>query len=150
MKGKDPTQAKTGNVLSIAIVLIVTVSAGVAIHALIQRLSDQVIWSLVGGLGVLLVVGIVAVLFIIKDLAQAYVMRKMMADDDLQDLRQMAMMSSIMRGGNRTPNVNLRLPPGQQMGNINPWQVVGDHQPHQPYPIDGSYRDTIPEEVEIE
>ena len=127
----------------------VLVAVGVGTYAIIERLSDQAIWVLVGGMGALIVVGGVGVLFIVKDLAQAYVMRRMLAQDDLSDLRQMAMLAKLM-GGTRTPNVNLRLPPGQAQ----PWSVVVPQQPAplgQPLDFDGSFRDTIADnEVEIE
>ena len=128
---------------------IIMVVAGVGTYAVIERLSDQAIWVLVGGVGALIVVGGVGTLFIVKDLAQAYVMRRMLAQDDLSDLRQMAMLAKLM-GGTRTPNVNLRLPPGQAQ----PWSVVIPQQPAplgQPLDFDGSFRDTIADnEVEIE
>jgi cytochrome c biogenesis protein CcdA len=125
---------------------IVLVIAGVGTYALIGRLSDQAVWVLVGGVGALLVVGGVGVLFIVKDLAQAYVMRRMLAQDDLNDMRQMAMLARLM-GGTRTPNVNLRLPPGQQ---AQPWQVIVPQQQGQPVDL-GTFRDTIAgDAVEIE
>lgn len=129
---------------SAVVTAIVLVIAGVGMSALIDRLSDQAVWVLVGGVGALLVVGGVGVLFIVKDLAQAYVMRRMLAQDDLNDMRQMAMMARVM-GGTRTPNVNLRLPPGQQ---AQPWQVM----PQERQPVDlGAFRDTIAgDAVEIE
>jgi cytochrome c biogenesis protein CcdA len=125
---------------------IVLVIAGVGTYALIGRLSDQAVWVLVGGMGALLVVGGVGVLFIVKDLAQAYVMRRMLAQDDLNDMRQMAVLARLM-GGTRTPNVNLRLPPGQQ---AQPWQVVMPQQGGQSVDL-GTFRDTIAgDTVEIE
>jgi len=128
---------------------IVLVAVGVGTYAVIERLSDQAVWVLVGGAGALIVVGGVGALFIVKDLAQAYVMRRMLAQDDLSDLRQMAMMARLM-GSNRPPNVNLRLPQGQ----VQPWSVVMPPQQlsqGQVVDFDGSFRDTIVgDEVEIE
>lgn len=125
---------------------IVLVVAGVGTYTLIGRLSDQAVWVLAGGVGALFVVGGVGALFIVKDLAQAYVMRRMLAQDDMADLKQMAMLARMM-GGNRTPNVNLRLPSGQQ---AQPWQVSVPHQQGQPVVL-GDFRDTIAgEAVEIE
>ena len=122
---------------------IVLVIAGGGTYAVIGRLSDQAVWIIVGGMGALIVVGGVGVLFIVKDLAQAYVMRRLLAQDDMNDMRQMAMLARVM-GGTRTPNVNLRLPPGQQ---AQPWQVVSQ----EPTIFDGTFRDTIvSDEVEIE
>lgn len=133
----------------ILLVTIVLVVVSVGTYAVIERLSDQAVWVLVGGVGALVIVGSVGVLFIVKDLAQAYVMRRLLADDALSDLRQMAMMSKLM-GNNRSPNVNLRLPPGQR---AQPWQVITPQQLSQGQPVgfDGGYRDTIAnDEVEIE
>lgn len=130
---------------SVLVVLasIVLVIVGVGTYAIIERLSDQAVWVLVGGVGALVVVGAVGVLFIVKDLAQAYVMRRMLAQDDLNDLRQMAMLARLM-GGNRTPNVNVRLPQGQVQQQ--PW-VILPQQPTlpqgQPLDFDGGYRDTV-------
>ncbi len=125
---------------------VMLVIAGVGTYAVIGRLSDQAVWVLVGGTGALFVVGGVGALFIVKDLAQAYVMRKFLAQDDMADLKQMAMLSRIM-GTNRTPPVNLRLPPGQR---AQPWQVVVPQQQGQPVDL-GNFRDTIAgEAVEIE
>jgi hypothetical protein len=128
---------------------IVLVAVGVGIHAVINRLSDRAVYVLVGGVLILLVVFAVGVLFVVKDLAQAYIMRRMLAQDDLNDLRQMAMMARLM-GGTRTPNVNLRLPSGQTQ----PWSVAVPQQQlpqGQVVDFDGSFRDTIVDsEVEIE
>lgn len=127
----------------------VLVAVGAGTYAIIGRLSDQAVWVLVGGVATLVVVGTVGALFIAKDLAQAYIMRRMLAQDDLADLRQMAMVARLM-GGTRTPNVNLRLPPSQ----VQPWSVIMPQQPSlpgQPLDFDGSFRDTIAgDEVEIE
>ncbi len=134
--------------LWVMLTAIVLVMVSVGTYAIIERLSDQAVWILVGSVGALVVVGSVGVLFIVKDLAQAYVMRRMLAQDDLNDLRQMAMMAKLM--GTRAPNVNLKLPPGER---VQPWQVVTPQQlpQGQPTGFDGGYRDTIAnDEVEIE
>lgn len=124
---------------------VVLVVVGVGTYAIIGRLSDQAVWVLVGGVGALVVVGGVGVLFIVKDLAQAYVMRRMLAQDDLNDLRQMAMLAKLM-GSSKTPNVNLRLPTGQQ---VQPWSVIMPQQ--EPTVFDGTFRDTVvADKVEIE
>ena len=124
--------------------VILAVMVGVGAHALVSRLSDQAVWVLVGGVGALLVVGGVGGLFIVKDLAQAYVMRRMMAQDDMADLKQMAMMSRML-GRTQTPNLNLKLPAGQRQM-PSPWQVVTPQQMGF-----GGFRDTIiGDEVEIE
>ena len=137
------------SLVGVILVGLLLVVAGVGAHAAINRLSDQAIYVLVGGMSILMVVFAVGALFVIKDLAQAYIMRRMLAQDDLNDLRQMAMMARLM-GGTRIPNVNLRLPPGQAQ----PWSVVIPQHPAspgQPLDFDGSFRDTIAgDEVEIE
>lgn len=136
---------------SMALVLVIAllVVAGVGTHAVINRLSDQAVWVLVGGVGVLVVVLTVGILFVVKDLAQAYVMHRMLAQDNLNDLRQTAMIARLM-GGIRTPNVNLRLPQRQAQ----PWSVALPRQPvspEQPFDFGGDYRDTVfGNEVELE
>ena len=140
--------SKKAIVLAI-LVSLVLVAVGVGTYAVINRLSDQAVYVLVGGVSILAVVFAVGALFVVKDLAQAYIMRRMLAQDDLNDLRQMAMMARLM-GGTRMPNVNLRLPLGQTQ----PWSVASPQQPAslgQPLDFSGSFRDTIAgNEVEIE
>ena len=130
-------------VAGLILLLIVIVVVGVSTHAVIGRLSDQVIWALVGGAAVLAVVVGVGILFIVKDLAQAYITRRMLAQDEMADLRQMAMLTGMLRSANSS-NIRLQLPPGQhQPDAVTPWLVQ--------QPGNSVYRDTISgEEVEIE
>jgi hypothetical protein len=129
---------KRKHALWVFLASLVLVMVGVATFALIGRLSDTTVSALVGGLAVLAIVALVGALFIVKDLAQAYIMRRLLAQDDLADLKQIAMLARLMGGSNRPSNVNVRLPEGQQA-----WQIL-------PPQIDGQYRDTITEDLEIQ
>jgi len=66
---------------------IIMVVAGVGTYAVIERLSDQAIWVLVGGVGALIVVGGVGVLFIVKDLAHFRIGVKQTGSTDSHDVR---------------------------------------------------------------
>ena len=124
----------------------VLVAIGVGVYAVINRLPDEDFRLILGGVGVLAVVASVGVLFIAKDLVQAYVMRRLLAQDDYNDLKQMAMVAKLM-GGNRAPNVNVKMPPGQpQML----WPMLSPQAQGQA-DFDGTYRDTVVyDNVELE
>ena len=85
----------------------------VGTYVVFTRLDDQMISYLVGGLFVLVTFVVVGVLLVGKDLVQAYIIRRTIAEDDLGDMKQMVFLLRMM-GGLRQPNVNVRLPEGQQ------------------------------------
>mgnify|MGYP000657408441 CR=1 FL=1 len=93
-------------------------AAGAGTYALISRISDQALYTLLGAGGVLLVTVTVGALFVVKDVVQAYITRRLLAQDDLNDLRQMALLSKML--GQRTPSVNVRLPEQPQAQVIYP------------------------------
>ena len=116
---------------------------GVGTWAVIDRLDDTTLKVLVGVVFTLVIVVIVGGLFIGYGLIQGYIVRRMLAQDDLSDMRQMALIARLM-GSNRPPNVNVRLP--DQQG----WPMLGAAQSQQPS-FDGTYRDTTTNsEIEIE
>jgi hypothetical protein len=126
----------------------VLVAVGVGVYVVIDRLPDEDFRLLLGGMGVLAVVLAVGALFIAKDLVQAYIMRRLLAQDDYNDLKQMAMVTKLL--GNRAPNVNVRVPQREQP---QVWPMVLPPQRGAlPQPgFDGAYRDTIVyDEVELE
>ena len=116
----------------------------VGTYVVFTRLDDQMISYLVGGLFVLVTFVVVGVLLVGKDLVQAYIIRRTIAEDDLGDMKQMVFLLRMM-GGLRQPNVNVRLPEGQQ----SPQQFIlpgnWGNAPQQGQPtdaFDGQYEDT--------
>ena len=85
------------------------VAAGVGAAAVVNRLDDDVV--LVLAAATVTVVGFLVVggLFIAFMLAQGYVARRHIAQDDLNDLKQMALLHQIM-GAPRSPNVSVKMP----------------------------------------
>ena len=123
--------------------LMLIAAVGVGVWAVIDKLDDTTFKVIVGVVLTLVIVVVVGVLFIGYGLVQSYIQRRLLAQDDMSDLKQMAMLSRIM-GGNRPSNVNLKLP--HQQGAW-PTLIQGQHQ----QPFDGAYRDTtVNSEIEIE
>lgn len=119
------------------------VSIGVGTYVVFTRMDDQMIAYLVGGCCVLIVFVVVGGLLVGKDLVQAYIIRRTIAQDDMSDIKQMAFVMRMM-GGLRPPNVNVRVPketPQQQFLLPSVW---GEPQSQQQGPdvFDGQYRDT--------
>ena len=83
-------------------------SAGVGMYAVIQRLSDQTLSTLVGAVAVLAVVLVVGLLFVVRDALQARTLRRQLAQDNYEELKQVALVFKLL--GHRAPNVNVRLP----------------------------------------
>ncbi|WP_296895895.1 hypothetical protein [Thiohalocapsa sp.] len=124
--------------------LVVIVTMGVVAHSVTKRLSDQALYLALGGGGVLAIVVSIGTLFIVKDAVQAYITRRLLADDDYRDLKQLAMVSRLM---GKSGNVNLKLPQREQA----PWAVLpqsGENGPGQRPAFDGEFRDTTGVELE--
>ena len=140
---------KDTTLIKLAVLGVVLVGAGVGTYAVIERLSEQTLSTLVGAVAVLTVVIVVGLLFVVRDALQARILRRQMAQDDFSDLKQMAMIFKLM--GNRTPNVNVKIPEQQgQQGQ--PWPMYLQGPQQQPGQLwDGAYRDTtVDSEIEIE
>lgn len=117
--------------------LILVTVVGVGAYVVLGKMSATAINVLVGGLLTLLIVIVVGGLFIGKDLVQAYILRRTVRDDDMMDLRQMAMLSSIMHGG--SSKVSLTMPDYPML------------EGGRPSAFDGAYRDTTARrEIEVE
>ena len=132
--------------LRLTVTAMLLVAVGVGAWAVIDKLDESTFKILVGALAMLIAFGVSGVLFVGYGLVQAYVIRRTIAEDDLNDLRQMAMTAKLMSSGRSSVNVKV---PEQQT----PWSyLLQPGQMQQPGWIDGSYRDaTMPEsEVEIE
>ena len=132
--------------LTTASTVIVGVSAGT--YAVIQRLSDQTLSTLVGAVAVLAVVLVVGLLFVVRDALQARMLRRQLAQDNYEELKQVALVFKLL--GNRAPNVNVRLPEQQQ---AMPWLPMLPPGPPQASAqgFDGTYRDTtVHQDIEIE
>jgi hypothetical protein len=127
------------------VALMLIAATGVGVWAVIDKLDEATFKVLTGVVLALAIVLVVGGLFIAYGLVQAYVARRLLAQDDLSDMRQMALIARLM-GGGHSPSVNLRLPPGQQ-GQAWPLLMQGPGQPA----FDGSYRNTAAaDEIEIE
>ena len=100
---------KTSTWIKLVVGLCTLVAVGVGVYVLLNRLDERILAYLVGGLFVLVVFVVVGGLLIGKDLVQAYLIRRTVAQDDLNDLKQMAFVLRML-GGLRGSNVNLRLP----------------------------------------
>ena len=131
--------------IKITLALMLIAATGVGTWVVIDKLDDATFKVLVGVVLTLVIVTIVGLLFIGHDVIQAYVARRMLAQDDLSDMRQMAFIARLM-GNDRTPNVSVRLPDQQRQG----WPTLIDRSTQQ-VPFDGTYRDTTSNsEIEVE
>jgi hypothetical protein len=129
---------KTWIRITASLMLVAMTSVGV--WAVIDKLDDATFKVLVGAIGTLVIVVVVGALFIGHGLVQAYIARRLVAQDDLNDMRQMAFMARLMGGSGK---VNVQLPSGQQA----PLLPYGQ----QPQAFSGAYRDAIVEgQVEVE
>lgn len=127
------------------VTLALLVAVGVGAWAAIDKLDESTFKILTGAIATLIVVVVVGVLFVGYGLTQAYVIRRTIQQDDLNDLRQMAMTARLMGSGRSS--VNVKVPEQQQ-----PWlsYLLQPGQMQQPGWI-GEYRDaTMESEVEIE
>ena len=131
--------------IKVTVALMLIAGTGVGVWAVIAKLDDTIFKVIVGVVLTLVIVVVVGGLFIGKDLFQAYIIRRAIQQDDLNDIKQMAFILRLM-GGSRSPDVNVRLPNHQ--GQAWPMLVQGQGQPNT---FDGAYRDTtVSSEIEIE
>jgi hypothetical protein len=138
----------------ITLVGIALVAVGVATYTLLSRLSDQTLSAIAGAAAVLTVVVVVGTLFLARDALQTRLLRRQMAQDNFDDLKQMAMVFKLL-GGGRASNVNVKVPeqqaptwPSFLLPASPPAQLP---EPNQPWRYDGAYRDTtLDHDVELE
>jgi len=132
--------------VKITVSLMLIAATGVGVWAVIDKLDPSTFKVIVGVVLTLTIVVVVGGLFIGKDLLQAYIIRRAIAQDDLSDMRQMAFIARLMGGrGNTTVKIPDRM--GQAS---NPFMLPGAT-PQQPSTFDGTYRDTtVSSEIEIE
>jgi hypothetical protein len=117
--------------LTVAIAALATSSG----YVLVSRLSEEMVYVIVGVVGVIAILLILAIIFVAKDLIQAFLLNKMLREDDIRDAEMLNKMLTMSRGGNQLPRIQI------QPGKTNlPWQV----QPQIPYPQSQSpsYEDT--------
>ena len=135
----------------------VLVGVGVGVYTLLSRLSDQTLSALAGAAAVLTVVGVVGTLFLARDALQARLLRRQMAQDNFDELKQMALVFELL-GGGRASNVNVKVPE-QQPSRPSAWPFfqlppsppASLPEPNQPWRYDGAYRDTtLDHDVELE
>jgi hypothetical protein len=139
--------------LAITATLALVAGVGVAVWAIVDALSDTAINMIVGGAIVLGVAIVFSVIFIGYGLVQAYVTRRLYTQDNMADLKGIAMLMGIMRG--TSPNINMRLPGGgyaQPMlppGGTQPNTIImGNALPGQGQPYAGQHRD-MTEDLEV-
>ena len=147
----ERTGMKNTTLIKLATVGALLMSAGVGTYAVIQRLSDQTLSTLVGAVAVLAVVLVVGLLFVVRDALQARTLRRQLAQDNYEELKQVALVFKLL--GNRAPNVNVRLPEQQQAMPWLPMLPPGPPQAPrgQAWDFDGTYRDTtVNQDIEIE
>ena len=131
--------------IKMTLALMLIAATGVGTWVVIDKLDDATFKVLVGVVLTLVIVIVVGLLFVGHGLIQAYIARRMLAQDDLSDMRQMAFIARLM-GNDRTPNVNVRLPDQKNQG----WPTLAQRSPQQ-LPFDGAYRDTtVNNEIEVE
>jgi len=122
------------------VTLILVVVTGVGAWAVISKLDDTTFKVIVGVVLTLVIVIVVGGLFIGKDVVQAYIMRRMLAQDDRDDMRHMAIMAQAMRGGRSDVHV---IAPGQAP-QVPAWTGQGPA-------WTGQFRDTTDaEDIELE
>jgi len=138
------------------------VAAGVGTYVLLSSLSAQTLGLLAGAAAVLTVVVIVGLLFVVNNALQGRILRRQLAQDNLDDLKQLAMVFKLL-GNGRAPHVNVKVPEPQP-NQVWPFFLPGAGQaqlpePQQPWPpmtlggrpYDGVYRDTTFDgDVELE
>jgi hypothetical protein len=137
-------------VFKLIIALSIIVAVGVVSYAVVERISEKALHFALGGLGVLTVMLSVGGLFIAKDVIQAYLMQRTVAQDDMNDLKQMAMLSQMMG----KQNINVKMPKQKDQQQLPSWVVLpGQGQDHgqRGQVFDGQFRDTTANEgVELE
>lgn len=124
------------------ITLILVVATGIIAWMVVDKMDDATFKVAAGVVLALTIFVVVGALFIGKDLLQAYIIHRTIAQDDMNDVRQMTMLASIMNRSRGSVNVNL--PKSQQQQGIPMLLngVVGNQQQRQPAYYDGQYRDT--------
>lgn len=93
--------------------LLVVVAVGVGAWALVNRMDERVLNIALGVVMTLVGVFVVAAVLSGKDVLQAWLIRRAVQSDDMNDMKQMAFIMRLM-GGMRGPNVNVRVPDQQQ------------------------------------
>jgi len=131
------------------------VAAGVGTYVLLSSLSAQTLGLLAGAAAVLTVVVIVGLLFVVNNALQGRILRRQLAQDNLEELKQLAMVFKLL-GNGRAPHVNVKVPEQSSPGQPWPFFLPGAGQaqlpePQPPWGYDGVYRDTTFDgDVELE
>ena len=82
--------------VKITVSLMFIAATGVGVWAVIDKLDPGTLKVIVGLVLTLTIVVVVGGLFISKDLLQAYIIRRAIAQDDLSDMRQMAFIARLI------------------------------------------------------
>ena len=106
-----------------------------------QALSDNDIRLLVGVFVALIFVMAVGGLFVAWSTSQSRLRRQELQQDDMDELKKMALL--LKMGWGRAPTINLRTPETPQLPGIGHWPYPVQGQGQTPTALDGDYRDSI-------
>jgi hypothetical protein len=135
-KKKKERDSRLGTYIKLVVAIAVIGATLVGTYVVFNRISERALNLVLGATGVLVVVVVVGVLFIAKDLLQTYLIQRTVAQDDYNDLKQMAMIQRLMG----KEKINVQLPEQPQ------WDV-GKPQELPEQVFSGEFRDTT---VELE
>jgi hypothetical protein len=108
-----------------------------------RALSDSDIRLLVGGCGVLAVTLTVGAMFVAWSASQSRLRRQELQQDDMDELKKMALI--LKMGGGRAPTINVKAPDTPQLPApmMWPYPIQQEEQGQTPMTLDGEYRDSI-------
>lgn len=121
------------------ITLAVVALVGVGTWAAVSLLDAGTFKLIVGFLLALAAVVIAGLLFVAKDVVQAYLIRRAIREDDMDEMRKMAFVTSLQKGGGAGGHVSLSLPAG-----------MGTAPQLMPPAFDGRFRDATVIDAPIE
>ncbi len=106
-----------------------------------SALSDDDIRMLVGGCAVLAVVLTVGTMFVAWSVSQSRLRRQELQQDDMDELKKMALILKF--GGGRAPTVNVRTPGAAQLPAPVMWPYPPTPGQSRPETLDDGYRDSL-------
>ncbi len=106
-----------------------------------RALSDNDIRLLVGGCGVLAVTLTVGAMFVAWSASQSRLRRQELQQDDMDELKKMALI--LKMGGGRAPTINVKPAETPQLPGPMMWPYPVQPGQQTPTTLDGDYRDSI-------
>lgn len=127
--------------LKLTITLVILTFIGVGTWALVDKIDSGTVKILIGVVLCLAIVVVVGGLFLLNNVAQAYVLERRRRADQQDEAQQLAM-ARLLVGRGSGPSLNVSMP--EQMGHLLPGGTnsMGVY--------DGRYVDTTAEPVELE